>query len=163
MKVDIRYNNRKNARKWQEVRIKIHDRDLWSGNVTLSHILHAFLVRYAQEELRPSMAFYPERIQEIEDTERYEHVHAEAQRKWKECLDTMIYAFYWLKTDSTFGPHGKEIHKDLDEAVKEGVHKNRFEAWQPIFEKWDAHIKEHEHKIKEGLRLFAEHFQSLWT
>jgi hypothetical protein len=163
MKVDISYNSRKNAQKWQEVRIKIHNRDLWCGHVTLSHIIHPFLVKFLETEVRPPMSFYPVNIHEVEEGDAYDAMEQEAIAQWRTCLDAMIYAFYWIKTDSTFGPHGKEIHKELDEAVKTGVYQDRFEAWQPIFEKWDPQLKEHAEKIKEGTRLFGEHFQSFWT
>ena len=163
MKVDIRYNIRKNASQWQEVRVWIHDRDLWSGDVTLSHIIHPFLVKFAQDECRPPMCFYPENIHEIEEGDAYAAMEQDAIAQWQKCLETMIYAFYWIKTDTVFGPYKEKINKELDAAVKTGVYRDRFEAWQPIFEKWDPQLKEHAEKIREGTRLFGQHFQSLWT
>lgn len=167
MKVDIRYKRNschKNI-KWQQVRIKIHQRDLWSGDTTLAHIIHAFLIEFAKEELRPTMVFYPDNYHEIEDDAEREKIEKDAEEKWKNILNDMIYAFYWIKTDSTFGPHAKEIHKELDQARKDKPEKDRFdnEVFKNVFEKWDSLIEEHEKRIKEGTKLFGIYFQSLWT
>lgn len=154
MKVDIRYNNHyeRNKRPWKNVKIKIHNRDLWSASSTLAYVIHATLVEYRKLDLRPSLSIYPPEYKPEEDTG--DAIHHAMQEKWGAILDEMIYAFYWINHDS-FGPYGEEIH-----AACRG---NETEQWHEIFKKYDHIIEAHENKIKDGLRLFGEHFQSLWS
>lgn len=147
MKVIIEYP--KNTRKWRTVNVTIHSKDLWSGDVTLAYIIHPFLVKYRNLYNEPNpMTSYPYGL-ELD--------------QWITILDTMIYAFKWIKEDSTFGPHGKQIGKEISEMTKQLKIDERFDAMNPVFEKYKTELENHEAKIKEGLRFFGEYFQSLWT
>lgn len=164
MKVLIKYP--KNARKWRKASVVIHGKDLWSGHETLSHIIHPFLVKYRSLYNEPNpMTGHPFGL-ELE--------------QWITILDAMIYAFKWIKDDSTFGPYGKQINTELDalrSEYKKAQKQEREEqigetfytmdksldVYKPVFDKYRSSLEAHEQKIKEGLRLFGEHFQSLWT
>lgn len=172
MKVIIDYPK---GKKFRKVKVVIHSKDLWSAHVTLAYVIHPVLVKCRNLYNSPTQmtsfpaSFLPENFPELSE-EEYRPIQEEALRKWIATLDTMIYAFYWIISDNTFGPHGPEIHKELDEAVRVAKKDKklfrsdfRMDCYGPVFDKWKPQLDEHEAKIKEGLRLFAEYYQSLWT
>jgi len=163
--------------KFRKVNIVVHSKDLWCAHVTLAHVIYPVLLKIRKQYESPTqLTSFPASFLPPDDTyhdmtdEQYKPIENAARQKWFDALDTMLYAFYWIKTDDTFGPCGPAIHKELDEAVriakkykKFTKHDIRMDAYGPVFEKWKPQLTAHEEKIKEGLRLFAEYYQSLWT
>lgn len=163
MKVDIQYPKGKRFRK---VKVTIHSKDLWCLHVTLAHIIHPIIVKY-RKFARPSMDIYPDNYHDLSD-EQQEKIHHEIQQKWLTMIDDMIYAFKWIKENPQFGPHDKAIHADLDKRRKEikrlqKEEDKEIDIYSEVFDKYKTELDEHESRMKKGLRLFAEHFNSLWT
>lgn len=159
------------SKKKRKIKIHIDNYDIWSADYTLALIIHPVLVKLKErqngaghvddedvpEELRSTSA--PELTEEEKNTG---HTDANYFKRWNYVLGEMIHAFectidedwedqfhtgefdhQWIKIEGT----------DLTEMVKGP---NDTHKWDQEAEKkaWD--------RRKNGLRLFAKYYHSLW-
>lgn len=129
----------------REAVIKIDDWDVWSVDETLKLIIHPLLVK-----LKRDTNSYP-----CVDEEGVEG--ATGMGAWLSVLDKMIYAF---------DPKGKPDLDEYDFEFPESVSFNEIKLAvkeEPEYIRYKEDVIEYEEKCKEGLRLFAKYFTSLWT
>lgn len=187
MKVSIQYD--KNG--IPKSSVKIEDKDLWSGDVTLAKIIYPFLKKYRNlyKGNNPmcgypaSFAPNPHLPEGPDNPDRFD--------EWLICLDKMIYSFGWIANQRDWdGPEVKNLHKECDILLKPyrkelkklaKQDKERFAALESdgalnslewdrrsellglIYKKYFPLFGAHRAKIQEGIDLFAKHFGSLWT
>lgn len=80
--------------------------------------------------------------------------------EWKDILDKMILSFELIldTSEPDFGEHKYHIEK-IDDNISKLVEDPGSTFDSEAYMKWN---KDKESKINEGLKLFAEYFQSLW-
>lgn len=129
-------------------------KDTFGLNYTLRPIIQAGLVKFKENlEIRyeKGACFGIPFLTENEDID-------ESTLKWFAMLDKMIYAF-----DDKAEPDSSKYNFDLTwgEPNERGGRtvsiRNQAEA-----DRYHKDCKEHEDRVKEGLRLFAEYFDQLW-
>ncbi len=167
MKVYIgRYPN--NPTKERTVRVRIDPWDTWSMDSTLVPIILPMLKQLKEKKhgspnSMPAFAYDSNQRQLCFDFyyEEDDLVWKTGHDQWDAVMDKMIWSFEQLDTDWEHQFHSGE-HDILWEPVpgtdltemKRGpndTHKFDFEGYQ-------AHLE----RIREGLRLFGEHYMDLW-
>lgn len=167
MKVYIgRYPNKPD--KERKVRVRIDPWDTWSMDQTLVPIILPMLkqlketkhgspgsmpaFKYDSNQTQLCFDFYPEG-----DNLSWEIGHAQ----WGEILDKMIWSFEQLETDWEHQFHSG-VHDilwepvpgtDLTEMKRGPNDTHKFD-----FKGYEAHLE----RIRDGLRLFGEHYMDLW-
>ena len=151
----------------RKVKITVHRYDAWNADHTLSLLILPVLKELRDQKIGvPGMMFDENEIKEKygveseldlskEDQEKYWN---ESVAKWKLILDKIIWSHEQVIRDdddfSDFHIEGKfeesELWKDLGLGDK-----------QPVVN-WEAREAYEEH-IREGLRLFGEYYQALWS
>jgi len=127
------------TRVWQIITRPGHwsDRDIWSLDYTIARFALPRLIRLKEVKHGIPTSFFPEGKYEYTDEE-----YAEAQRKWNEVLDKMIWSMDYIANNREWdyypekGKHNEEGAYDL--------------------------LKASEYRLQEGLDLFAKYFRSLW-
>ena len=121
------------------------DKDTWSLDCTLSPIIGAGLVKFKEVTERKDVAGYPSAVDSYEE--------------WVEILEKMIFAFTAKEPKIPSGIYDM-VDLGTDE---EGYTEHRIDIVDQ--EKHDKYTKvenEYHTKVAEGLKLFGEHFRSLW-
>ena len=160
-------------KKKRKVKIKIHDYDIWSLDVTLAYIILPCLIRLKVEKHGyPNVddCDVPEWLtsHNAEEKETDNSWDSNAEKRWDWVLDEMIWAFTQIHADN-----------DWEDQYHSGEMDTRFvpckfdEKGEPSLfsmEKGpnDTHVfdsegyTKHQERITKGLTLFGRYFQSLW-
>jgi len=124
-------------RAWQIVTRPGHwsDRDIWSLDDTTARFLLPRLKRLKEVMHGVPVAFFPEGKWEYTEEET-----AEAERKWNEVLDKIIWSMDYISNDREYDYHPDPVDENRDY----------------------SRLKEAEAKCQEGLDLMAKYFRNLW-
>lgn len=126
----------------RKVKIKIHDYDLWSMDITLAMIILPMLRKFKEDNTYSYFSVdnsdVPENLRSPGESydEFMEHELAEPRCRW--VVDEMIWTF-------------EQLHPDTD--WEDQYHIGGFDK--------EGYIK-HQDKINNGLRLFGKYYQALW-
>jgi hypothetical protein len=143
----------------RNIKVKIHDYDVWGMDHTLSLIIHPMLLRLKDckqgspfvddtdvpEDIRSTSAAPKEN-----DWDTDEHFHT----RWAWVMDELLWTFEQIKDDTW----EDQYHIDNGEMnFDEGKM-----VWkrEPVID-WEGR-KKHQARIDNGLRLFGRYFQGLW-
>lgn len=148
---------KKNGKERTE-KVEIHDWDTFSADHTLSLIIHPLLVRFKEvsKEKGGVPSDFLETVDVSEMTEEeaeaiHEKLHDEAEKRWHEILDKMIWSFNEIKNNY----EGEEAFFSINEDVPEEDIENRYDM--------DKNgLNDYYEKIDEGLTLFGRYYRSLW-
>jgi hypothetical protein len=134
MKIKIGPFKKKGDRK---VEIRIDKYDTYDTFTTLAMIIKPVLEAHkATKQGIPGFVFSPEHFDEKTPEWRKIELEKESADKWNEILDKMIFSF------------DTDLHFDLENQISD------FQSEE---------FKQLQERILEGRRLFAEHFEALWT
>ena len=145
------------------VKIKIHDYDIWSMDSTLSYIILPML-KMVQKDKHGSPfvddADVPEEIRSTScKAKEYEYDTDENYHKrWDYIIEELIWTFEQLHPDN-----------DWEDQYYSGTLKLNTSNVAPVFETSDDYkIDEegrsvHAKRIQRGCELFGKYFQNLWT
>jgi hypothetical protein len=155
-------------------KVVIHRYDAWSADHTLALIIAPLLRTVKEDKHGIPGEFLGEEYNTLTSSKEFWdekdggplHIRAdvlfkEAEKKWDETLDHMIWAFeeyvkddwdeqYWTGEfgDISFEDNGDGTSKMLSSGNRECDLEGRQKHWE---------------KMHNGIKLFAEHFPSLWT
>jgi hypothetical protein len=155
--------------KEQKVDVRIDKWDTWSMDHTLAYIIAPML-----KQLKATKQGIPSNMPALDQCSMYsreesfefycredEAAEKEAERQWDEILDKMIWAFEQYNTDWEDQYHTGEsdfVWEDIpgSENKKLGYGPNHTAVFDG-----DGYAAHHD-RIREGFRLFGEHYMSLW-
>jgi hypothetical protein len=160
--------NRIKGKQNRKIKVKIHDYDVWGLDNTLAHIiLPALKMLKEQKHGTPMTDREDAPADPIYDDEpsKNEWDRPFSEKRWEYIIDEMIHAFEC------------EVNEDWDDQFHTGVIDNITipeEINGKTFYRWekgpnDTHVFDDEgHKKawdrrKNGLRLFAKYYHSLWS
>jgi len=163
MKVHIgRYPN--DSTKEQKIDVRIDKWDTWNMDQTLAYIIAPML-----EQLKATKHGVPSNMPAFDQTSKYSDeeafefysAEAEAERQWEEILNKMIWSFEQYNTNWE-----EQYHSGVTDFVWEDIpgSENKKLGYGPnhtaVFDGdgYAAHLE----RIREGFRLFGEHYMSLW-
>ncbi|CAB4162510.1 hypothetical protein UFOVP787_51 [uncultured Caudovirales phage] len=124
--------------KKRDIRVKIHDYDVWNMDGTLAYIILPMLkmVKEQKHAVPGTVVEDAPHITDAPDTDEYNVDYS--PERWNYILDEMIWAFEQLNSDWE-----DQYHQD---------------------EKFDYEgCKKHQERMNNGFRLFGKYYQSLWT
>ena len=127
-------------KKPRKIEVRIDPWDTWNLDHTLACIIYPALLQIRENKHGIPGVF-------VWDAEGNERPEGEAQAAWLEVLDKMIFSFKEIRD-------GKPGKSEALKSKKKGP--NGEEAPRPALDAYQA-------KIDEGLRLFAQYFEALWT
>lgn len=145
----------------RNIKVKIHNYDVWGMDHTLSLIIHPMLLRLKDckhgspvvddadvpEEIRSTNAAPKENDWDTDD-----HFHT----RWNWVMDELIWTFEQLKDDTWEDQyHIDNGEMNFDECEGHMVWKR-----EPVID-WEGR-KKHQARIDNGLKLFGKYFQALW-
>ena len=122
--------------------------DIWSLDYAIARRVLPMLIAFRKAD---KMGVPTTMFEEPFKTEYSDEEHKKADKKWNDILDKMIYAFKYVVYDGAWGG-GDEHREELGIKLEEGSDR-KYEK-----KSWEEANKRH----KEGMKLFAEHFMSLW-
>ena len=164
----------------REVRIKIHDYDVWSMDHTVAMIVLPMLKKLRQNQHGsphvkdqdvPHLPKYQRasnedlQIDMFQSDEQDELFWQQIHDRWKWCLDEMIWAFEQLldeDNEEQFWIVKPEI--DFDDAFEDAGDGSGHKVlkWQRRGELDYEALHRHQERIQNGLRLFGTYFTGLW-
>lgn len=169
MKIEIKYPKTKKDKMIRK--IKIHNRDLWSLEDNLAHIIYKCLVKFRKYQGLEGHG-YPAAFNTQMGSENWSEEQEEKDvQAWIDSLDKMIYAFESIIKDRFMDDeHEKEFDKErqvIHDTYKKEK-RDRLDAFNSdemsvVYKKYQPSIEKQKERVQEGLDLFAKHFQSLWT
>lgn len=144
-------------------------RDTFSLDCTLSPVILSALKRFKEvitspehSEWRgvPGMVIY-DMFPDLEDGANEEQL-AEADARWLEILDAMIYAFHH-KNEPDMKDYQFKFHHRVLERLEHGGSRITIENDnESEYQRYKDDMKEHERKVQEGQKLFGQYYQCLW-
>jgi len=154
--------------KERKIRVRIDPWDTWSMDQTLVPIILPMLkqlraTKHGSSGAMPAFAYDSNQAQGSFDfyAEGDELVWNTGHAQWEETLDKMIWSFEQLDTDWEDQFHSGE-HDILWEPVP-GTELTEMKRGPNDTHKFDAEgYMAHLERIREGLRLFGEHYMDLW-
>lgn len=144
-------------------------RDTFSLDSTLSPVILSGLKRFKEVITSPEHSdcrgvpgavisdMFPDLVGHASDEQL-----KQADARWLEIIDTMIYAFN-NKNEPDLKDYQFKFHYRVLENLEDGGsrisidHDNEEE-----YQRYKADEKEHQHKVQEGLDLFSRFYSSLW-
>lgn len=157
------------SKKKRNIKIKIHDYDIWSMDHTLSYIILPMLKMVRDYKHGAPYVDDSDVPEELKSTsaEPKEHkwdVDSLHFKRWNYVLDEMIWSFEQLQDDDREEQYHSgnfdfkfvpcEDNPNLSEMVSGPADTHVFDQ-----DGYEAHNA----RINNGLRLFGKHFRSLWT
>ena len=118
---------------------------------TLGEIIHAWLVKFRDDYVKLELYSVP-----CDLVDKYGD---EAQEKYIEIIDKMIYAF--ADVEPEYAGEISITSEPIDSSEYRRLHTHVSDEGA-----WDQYMKdcdEHEKKVEEGLKLFGEYFRGLWV
>lgn len=111
---------------------------------TLGEIIHAWLVKFRDDYVELGLTSIPVGL---------------SQEEYLDIIDKMIYAFADIEPEYSGEIRKKTVEPDEHGLIPFKLEVSDEEAWQ----QYKEDVREHEHKVAEGLKLFGEYFRSLWV
>jgi hypothetical protein len=158
--------NRIKGKQNRKIKVKIHDYDVWGLDNTLAHIILPALkllkeqkhgCPFTDREDAPADPIYDDEPSENEYDSGY------APKRWEYIIDEMIHTFEC------------EVNDDWEDQFHIGTSDMRWKKENPEDKVWSMyHGPDHTHQFladehkkawdrrKNGLRLFAKYYHSLW-
>lgn len=158
-----------NKRKRKAV-VRVDDHDTWSMDSTLAIIILPLLkqlkeTKHGTPMSMPAFEFTSQTAQYCFDFyQKDDPSHDVAIAQWDEVFDEMIWTFEQLQPDYDWEAQYCSVPCELDLA---NYPEDEGKTCIPVRWKtegkydWDG-MRAHQERISAGLRLFGEHFQSLW-
>lgn len=152
----------------RRIKIKIHKYDSWNADETFSLIIVPVLKQLKQTKHGIPSSILHEVGQEKNvgmnspsSVEAENLVFEEAERRWDEIMDKMIWAFEQNITDWE-----EQYWKERPEMDFEKMAKNEDGHMEVVWKTHGVHDteghKKHYAKMEEGFLLFGKHFKDLW-
>jgi len=158
MKVRIGNYKSEKAKKPRVEKVQIHPWDTYSAYRTLGLVIYPVLLAFKKDVLEkgavPHEFLEPvdvEGLSEEEATKVQQVVYGEAEYRWVETLDKMIWAFEQIKDDFEGEEKFFSERKDVP-----------MEKFEDRYDIDHDGLNDYYEKIDEGLNLFARYYRSLW-
>lgn len=118
---------------------------------TIAEIIHAWLVKFRDDYVKLELYSVP--------CDLADEYGDDAQAKYVEIMDKMIYAFADVEPEYS----GKIWHKTGEPDERGFIPFNIEVSDEDAWEQYMEDMREHERKVGEGLELFGKYFRSLWV
>lgn len=144
-------------------------RDTFSLDCTLSPVILSALKRFKEVVTSPEHQdwrgvpgmvihdMFPD-LKESADEEQM----AQADARWLEILDQMIYAFDHKNEPDMKNYQFKFHHRVLERLENGGSRVSIDNDNEAEYQRYKADMEEHERKVHEGQKLFGQYYQCLW-
>lgn len=151
------------SKRKRKIKIKIDDFDVWSADRTLALIVLPVLKKI-REDKHGSPGGMPAFQQTSNSSSQYtfefyaegdDNAWEEGHKQWIEILDKMIWSFEQIQPDYDWEAQYWRTSPEFD-----------FEVTPVKYAQGDLDLvgmKSHSDKIQEGIELFGEYYQNLWT
>lgn len=139
--------------KRRDIRVKIHDYDVWNMDSTLAYIVLPML-KMVKEQKQGVPATDEDDAPHIDVSGEDEENKMWNDKRWDYILDEMIWSFEQINSDWEDQYHKNTSEFPVVDGKIDWPNSTDFD-----YEGW----KKHKERMENGFRLFGKYFQSLWT